>query len=81
MVGPPVGGTFRSDFSILNPFYHLQSCIANGDTSHLYMAYEQNRESQQLHISGMFFQLSVDQLTAKELAVNFISLVMFGTMD
>ena len=72
---------FQKSVGFINPFNHLRSCIANGDSSHLYMVYEQNRESKRLHISGTFFQPSVDRLTAKELAVNdFIRLVVLKSL-
>ena len=54
----------------INPFNHLKMCIAHGKVEHLYMVYEQNRESKQLHMTGMFFQPSVECLTTKELAVH-----------
>ena len=45
---------FQKSVGFINPFNHLQSCIASGDASHLYMVYEQNRESKRLHVTGMF---------------------------
>ena len=36
---------FQKSVGFVNPFNHLRSCIANGNTAHLYMVYEQNKES------------------------------------
>ena len=72
---------FQKSVGFINPFNHLRSCIANGDAAHLYMVYEQNRESKRLHVTGTFFQPSVERLTAKELAVNdFIRLVVLKSL-
>ena len=52
----------------INPFNHLKTCIAHGNVEQLYLVYEQNLISKRLHVSGTFFQQSVDRLSAKELA-------------
>ena len=61
---------FQKLMGFINPFNHLKTCIADGKVDHLYMVYEQNKESKRLHIAGTFFQPSVERLTAKELALH-----------
>ena len=45
------------------------------------MVYEQNRESKRLHVSGTFFQPTVERMTAKELALNdYLHLIMLKNL-
>ena len=60
----------QKSVEFVNPFNHWISCIANGNAVHLYMVYEQNKESKQLYVPGTFFQPSMEQLIVKELALN-----------
>ena len=72
---------FQKSVGFVNPFNHLHSCIANGNAAHLYMVYEQNKESKQLSVAGTFFQPSVDHLTVKELALNdYIQLIVLKSL-
>ena len=61
---------FQKSVGFINPFNHLKTCVAGGKTEQLYKIYEQNKESKRLHISGTFFQPSVDRMTSRELALN-----------
>ena len=61
---------FQKSVGFINPFNHLKSCIADGKAEQLYMVYKQNRESKRLHVSGTFFQPTVERMTAKALALN-----------
>ena len=72
---------FQKSMGFINPFNHLKTCIADGKVEQLYMVYDQKRESKRLHVSGTFFQPTVDRMTTRELAMNdFLRLIVLKNL-